>query len=61
MSGLGTKDEMLIRLAVRCRDPTLMHAIKQAYQAQYGKSLNSRIAGETSGDYEKLLLAIIGP
>lgn len=61
MAGMGTRDEMLIRLTVRCREPNLMTSIKHAYQSIYGKSLFKRVEGETSGDYRKLLLAIIGP
>jgi annexin A7/11 len=43
MAGMGTRDEMLIRLAVRCREPNLMQAIKAQYQSLYGKSLAQRI------------------
>jgi hypothetical protein len=60
MHGIGTNDRMLIRLAVRSREPILMNAIKQAYQARFSKSLHARVKGETSGNFEKLLLAIIG-
>lgn len=60
MAGLGTKDSKLIRLTVRCRHPQLMAQVKQAYLARYGKSLHKRVDGETSGDYRKLLLTIIG-
>jgi annexin A7/11 len=35
-------------------------AVKQAYQRKYGKSLKSRVKGETTGDYEKVLLGVIG-
>lgn len=37
-----------------------MGAIKKAYEAKYYKTLASRVQGETSGDYRKLMLAIIG-
>ncbi|KAI8593969.1 Annexin 11b [Geranomyces variabilis] len=60
MAGLGTKDNKLIRLTVRHRDPKVMGQVKQAYQQQFGKSLYSRVEGETSGDYKKALLACIG-
>jgi len=34
--------------------------IKQAFQETYNKTLNKVIEGDTSGDYRKLLLAIVG-
>lgn len=60
MSGVGTNDEMLIRLAIRFRHPQVLINLKKAYLQKYGKSLVKRIEGETSGDYEKLLVALIG-
>ncbi|KXS10557.1 annexin A13-like protein, partial [Gonapodya prolifera JEL478] len=62
MAGLGTKDEMLVRLLVRTRYPQvscLMSAVKEAYLKRYGKTLAKRVSGETSGDYKKLAVAII--
>ncbi|OUM65616.1 hypothetical protein PIROE2DRAFT_7373 [Piromyces sp. E2] len=60
MKGLGTKDNKLIRLTVRYRDPSIIAPIKEAYKTMYGKSLKKRIEGDTSGDYRKLLLTCIG-
>ncbi|RKO97169.1 hypothetical protein CXG81DRAFT_15258 [Caulochytrium protostelioides] len=60
MHGLGTDDDMLVRLAVRHHDPNLMSLIKQAYLHRYGKQLYNRVSGETSGDYRAILLALIG-
>lgn len=52
MAGLGTKDELLIQRVVRCHwDQGFMRAVSDAYQRKYGKSLVSRIEGETRGDY----------
>ena len=59
MRGVGTNEEMLTRIAARCREPALMEAVKQAYQAEYGKTLRQRIEGETGGQYRKLLLALV--
>jgi len=57
MSGLGTKDKALIRIMVtRCEVD--MVDIKNAFQAKYGKTLESFISGDTSGDYKKCLLAL---
>ncbi|KAJ3043429.1 Annexin B9 [Rhizophlyctis rosea] len=61
MAGLGTKDNKLIRLTVRHRDPQVMAQVKAAYYSTYGKTLYNRVKGETSGDYERALLAMIGP
>jgi len=60
MKGFGTKDNKLIRLTVRYRDPQIIEPIKQAYKTMFGKSLKKRIDGDTSGDYRKLLLTCIG-
>ena len=34
--------------------------IKERYQHMYGNTLFQKVKSETSGDYRKLLLAIIG-
>ncbi|KAI0018347.1 hypothetical protein F4780DRAFT_794779 [Xylariomycetidae sp. FL0641] len=61
MAGLGTKDFLLIHRVIRYHwDPYTMANVKGAYKQRYKKSLASRIKGETSGDYERLLLACIG-
>ncbi|KAJ3797112.1 hypothetical protein GGU11DRAFT_878107 [Lentinula aff. detonsa] len=60
MKGLGTKDKQLVRRVVRYHwDRPRFEAIKAAYQKKYRKSLEGRIAGETSGDYKRLLVAIV--
>jgi len=59
MKGMGTDDDKLIRLVVRHRAPYVITPIKQAYQTKYGKSLAKRIKGDTSGDYQRLLLTCI--
>ncbi|KAI9206891.1 annexin A4 [Polychytrium aggregatum] len=60
MHGLGTNDEKLIRTLVRHREPRLMQAVKHAFSQRYGKSLYGRVEGETSGDYRRVVLAIVG-
>ncbi|KAG7091610.1 hypothetical protein E1B28_010629 [Marasmius oreades] len=60
MKGIGTKDKQLVwRIARSHWDKNRFQAIKTAYQKKYKKSLESRVAGETSGDYKKMLLALI--
>lgn len=58
MKGAGTDETMLSRVIVGNRD--VMPAIKQAYSAKYNKSLWQAVNSETSGDYKKTLLGIIG-
>ncbi|GJQ75977.1 hypothetical protein Trydic_g18032, partial [Trypoxylus dichotomus] len=59
IAGLGTNDKTLIRV-VTTRCEIDMGNIKQNYLAQYGETLADAIKGDTSGDYKKLLLALIG-
>ena len=59
MVGLGTNDKALIRLIVtRCEID--MTDIKEEFEEKYGSTLKSFIKGDTSGDYRKALLKLIG-
>jgi annexin A7/11 len=60
MSGLGTKDDRLVIRVVRTHwDRNHKEMVKRAYQHLFGKSLIERIRGETSGDYERLMVALL--
>jgi len=60
MAGLGTRDTQLIYRLIRAHwNPNRLEAIKDAYRRRYGKPLENRVKGETSGDYQKLLVAIV--
>lgn len=59
MKGLGTRDDSLIRICITRADVD-MAEIKEAYMRQYGHSLAEDIKGDTSGDYKKALLTLIG-
>ena len=60
MAGAGTKDEMLISRLVRAHwNRDHMVQVRGAYEHRYGKKLVNRVRGETSGDYMKLLTAMI--
>jgi len=59
MHGAGTNDRSLVRLVITRCEIDLVE-IKAAFQAKYGKSLKNWIEGDTSGDYKKLLLKLIG-
>ncbi|KAJ4173822.1 hypothetical protein NW754_012814 [Fusarium falciforme] len=61
MAGMGTKDHLLIARVIRFHwDRNTLANVKGAYQQRYGRSLGSRIKGETSGDYRRTMLAAIG-
>ena len=60
MSGPGTKDEMLVARVVGMHwNRDHMNQVKGAYRARFKKDLVQRIKGETSGDYEKILVAMV--
>jgi len=62
MTGMGTKDILLVQRVVRCHwDRGFMNAVSGEYQRLYRKNLVSRIEGETRGDYEKLMVACVKP
>lgn len=61
MAGMGTKDHLLVNRVVRVHwDRNHMQNVKGAYQHRFHKGLGHRIKGETSGDYERLMLACLG-
>ncbi|XP_013170277.1 PREDICTED: annexin B10 isoform X5 [Papilio xuthus] len=60
MQGLGTDDTTLIRVFVSRAEVDLA-AIKREYERLYDKTLESEIRGETSGDYKRALVALLGP
>ncbi|KAJ1598702.1 hypothetical protein NDA14_007318 [Ustilago hordei] len=63
MKGMGTKDERLIYRVARLHwnKPRFEGQIKPAYaQLFHKKGLKNRVEGETSGDYKRMLSAMIG-
>ncbi|CAG0888112.1 unnamed protein product, partial [Darwinula stevensoni] len=56
--GMGTDDNAVVELLCS-RTPTDIQAIKQAYHSKYGKPLESRVNGELSGTYKKVILSIL--
>ena len=61
MAGAGTKDELLVSRVIRVHwDRSHLQQVKGAYRHRFHKDLGARIRGETSGDYERLMLACIG-
>lgn len=58
MKGAGTSDQQLIRCVVtRCEID--MVQIKQEFQKKYGKTLESFIKDDASGDYKRMLIALV--
>lgn len=60
MKGLGTDDTKLIRIIVTRTEVDMQH-IKFEFQKKYTKSLNEWVYSETSRDYRKFLLSLLGP
>nr|XP_032830067.1 annexin A13-like isoform X2 [Petromyzon marinus] len=58
MKGTGTDDDTLIRCIVS-RSQIDLGTIKETFQQKYEKTLASFVAGDCSGDYKKILLAVI--
>jgi hypothetical protein len=58
IKGLGTKEGVLSEI-IGSRTPQELLAIKQTYAANYGETLDNAVAGDTSGDYQKLLLHLL--
>ncbi|XP_061416155.1 annexin A13-like isoform X2 [Lethenteron reissneri] len=58
MKGVGTDDDTLIRCIVS-RSQIDLGTIKDTFQKKYEKTLASYVAGDCSGDYKKILLAVI--
>lgn len=59
MKGLGTDEQTLTRVMVsRCEVD--MVEIKQRFQEHYKKTLESFIKDDVSGDYERVLLGMLG-
>ncbi|XP_024945851.1 annexin B10 isoform X2 [Cephus cinctus] len=59
MEGAGTDDMTLIRIIVSRAEIDLGN-IKREYERLYDKTLESSVKKETSGDYKRALVALIG-
>ncbi|XP_053103493.1 annexin A13 isoform X1 [Hemicordylus capensis] len=58
MKGAGTDEETLIRIVVT-RAEIDLQTIKEKFQQMYNKSLAEAIQSDTSGDFKKLLIALL--
>lgn len=58
ISGIGTNEDVLTEILCT-RGNYEIQLIVQAYENIYGKSLESEISGEVSGDYRRLLVMLL--
>ncbi|XP_021039692.1 annexin A13 [Mus caroli] len=58
MKGMGTDEETLIRIIVT-RAEVDLQGIKAKFQEKYQKSLSDMVHSDTSGDFRKLLVALL--
>ncbi|CAL8361157.1 unnamed protein product [Gadus morhua 'NCC'] len=58
MKGLGTDEETLIEI-VCSRSTQELAEIKKVYREMFKKELEKDVAGDTSGDFAKLLMALV--
>lgn len=60
MKGMGTKDEKLVTRIVRAHwNRGHLEQVKGAYRHKYKTELVARVRGETSGDYQRLMVAML--
>ncbi|XP_072045542.1 annexin A13-like [Amphiura filiformis] len=58
MSGMGTDDETLQRIIITHCEVDMLE-IKEAYRNKYGRTLGNMIRDDCSGNYKRVLLALI--
>lgn len=58
MEGIGVRHDTITRIVVS-RSEIDLADIRSAYEQKYGKSLEAKVKGHTTGGYKKLLSAII--
>ncbi|XP_075818633.1 annexin A13 [Microtus pennsylvanicus] len=58
MKGMGTDEKTLIRIIVT-RAEVDLRGIKAKFQEKYQKSLSDMVRSDTSGDFQKLLVALL--
>ena len=58
MKGMGTKEGILTEI-IGSRKNAELKSIKQFYVSNYGETLKNDVGGETYGDYQKFLLALL--
>ncbi|KAJ5513658.1 hypothetical protein N7463_003210 [Penicillium fimorum] len=60
MRGMGTNDDRLVVRVVRVHwDRNHKERVKSAYEHRYGRNLIDRVRGDTAGDYQRLMVALL--
>jgi len=60
MRGIGTRDQLLVNRIVRIHwNKAHMQQVKGAYRVHSKKELAPTVRGETSGDYQRLMVALV--
>ncbi|XP_022092306.1 annexin A4-like isoform X2 [Acanthaster planci] len=59
MKGIGTDDDTLMRVIISRSEIDMME-VKQEFHRDHKQTLGKFIAGDTSGDYKKILLELVG-
>ncbi|KAF6767952.1 hypothetical protein AHF37_09502 [Paragonimus kellicotti] len=59
MQGIGTRDYTLMRLLIT-RSEIDLEDVKEAYAKNYGQSLVDKVRNDTSGDYRRVLVKLLG-
>ncbi|ERE65229.1 annexin A7-like isoform 1 [Cricetulus griseus] len=60
IQGAGTQERVLIEILCTRTNQEIQDTIKQMFTQMHRKTLSTMIASDRSGDYRKLLLAIVG-
>ncbi|XP_033733244.1 annexin A6-like [Pecten maximus] len=58
IKGLGTDEQVLVEI-ICTRSNAQIQAFKTAYKAKYGKELETDVAGDTSGNFKRLLISCL--
>ncbi|XP_072481334.1 annexin A5 isoform X2 [Notamacropus eugenii] len=58
LKGAGTNEKVLTEI-LASRTPQELEGIKQAYEEEYGSSLEDDVIGDTSGYYQRMLVVLL--
>ncbi|XP_003477055.2 annexin A5 [Cavia porcellus] len=58
LKGAGTNEKVLTEI-IASRTPEEIRTIKQVYEAEYGSSLEDDVVGDTSGNYQRMLVVLL--
>uniref|UniRef100_A0A0P6JGS6 Annexin n=1 Tax=Heterocephalus glaber TaxID=10181 RepID=A0A0P6JGS6_HETGA len=58
LKGAGTNEKVLTEI-IASRTPEEIRAIKQVYEEEYGSSLEDDVVGDTTGNYQRMLVVLL--